>query len=58
LFMIDTSCLEYLQANYNVLVIDSTYKIHQFGLPLLDIISKFILTSVGHLLLDYYPGGP
>jgi hypothetical protein len=40
LFMTSTACLEYLKANPDVLIMDSTYKTNRFGLPMLDVIGK------------------
>lgn len=43
LFISLPECIKHLQSNYDVVLIDNTYKANRFNLPLFDVIGEFIL---------------
>jgi hypothetical protein len=40
LFITLPECLKHLQSNYDVILIDNTYRTNRFNLPLMDIIGR------------------
>ena len=55
LFITLLECLEHLQSNYDVILIDNTYRTNRFNLPLMDIIGRHLfivyITSLTYKLL-------
>jgi hypothetical protein len=55
LFITLPECLEHLQSNYDVILIDNTYRTNRFNLPLMDIIGRLLsivyIASLTHKLL-------